>query len=77
MQVRCEISEVVGISPVAMFSCISRYVRGVDLCKNVGASKLHSLLPAGETKILNSAVTKQCLLNMPYIIGVKINVDSC
>jgi len=47
MQIRCEISEVVGISPVAMFSCISRYVRGVDLCKNVGGSKLHSLLPAG------------------------------
>ena len=48
--------------------------RGVDLCKNVGGSKLQS---AGEMKILNSAVTKQCLFNKPYIIGVKINVDSC
>ena len=35
--------------------------RGVDLCRNVGGSKLQ---PAGEMKIFNSAVTKQCLLQI-------------
>jgi len=41
----------------------------IDLCKNVGGSKTPQ--SAGEVKILNSAVTKQRLLNKPYIIGVK------
>ena len=48
----------------------------VDLCKNVGGW-VQTPQSAGEMKILNSAVTKQCLLNKPYIIWVKINVYSC
>jgi len=39
----------------------------VDLCKNVGGW-VQTPQSAGEMKILNSAVTKQCLLNKPYII---------
>ena len=44
--------------------------RGVDLCKNVGA---------GEMKIINSAVRKQFLQRryFCFIIGVRINVNSC
>ena len=48
---------------------------GASICVKIWVGQDSTV--CGEMKILNSAVTKLCLLNKPYIIGVKINVDSC
>ena len=57
------------------FSVFGDGVKGVDLCKKCGW--VQTPQSAGKMKMLNSAVIKQSLPNKPYIIGVKINVDSC
>ena len=40
------------------------HISGVDLCKKCGW--VQTPQSADEMKILNSVVTKQCLLNKPY-----------
>ena len=55
--------------------------RGVDLCKNVGGGWVQTPQSAGEMQILNSAVTKHRHRKKRryfcYVIGDRINVDSC
>ena len=48
---------------------------GASICVKIWVGQNSTV--CGEMKILNSAVTKLCLLNKPHIIGVRINVDSC